>query len=95
MKKERSFLERLAERAELPEEPLPMEPIVELAGNRRVLIENHRGVFQYTREEIGVRMDYGSLTVCGCGLTLCRMTRERLVIAGRIDSVRLTRRDGT
>lgn len=92
MSKERSFLERLAGQTE---EELPLEPIVELAGDRRVLIENHRGVFQYTRETIGVKMRYGSLTVCGCGLTLCQMTRERLVISGRIDGVTLTRRDGT
>lgn len=94
MRKEGSFLERLAERADLQGEPLPMQPVVEIAGESRVLIENHRGVYQYTREQIGVHMRYGCLTVCGCNLTLSQMTRERLVISGRIDGVTLLRRDG-
>ena len=33
---------------------LPGVPIVELAGDRRVLIENHRGVTEYGMERICV-----------------------------------------
>lgn len=86
------FLERLAEGADLPGEPLPGQTIVELAGDRRVLIENHGGVTQYSAERIGVRVNYGTVCVIGCGLELKQMTKERLVIAGRIDSVNLIRR---
>lgn len=93
MKKEKSFLERLAEGAELLSEPLPGQPIVEMCGDRRVVIENHGGVTQYTREKIGIKVKYGTLCVCGCGLELVRMSREQLIIAGRIDSVHLIRRE--
>lgn len=92
MKKGRSFLERLADGADLGAEPLPGQPIVEIAGDRRVLIENHFGVKEYSRERIGVKVNYGQVTVCGCGLELTRMTREQLVISGRIDCVTLQRR---
>lgn len=93
MKKEKSFLERLTESAELLSEPLPGQPIVELGGDRRVVIENHGGVTQYSREKIGVKVKYGTLCVCGCGLELVRMNREQLIIAGRIDSLHLIRRE--
>jgi len=93
MKKEKSFLERLAEGAELLSEPLPGQPIVELGGDRRVVIENHGGVIQYSREKIGVKVKYGTVCVCGCGLELVRMSREQLIIAGRIDSIHLIRRE--
>ena len=86
------FLERLAENADLTMEPLPGQPIVEIAGDRRVLIENHFGVKAYGRERIMVKVKYGFVCVCGCGLELLRMTREQLVIKGRIDSVTLQRR---
>lgn len=92
MKEKRSILQRLADGADLPGEPLPGQPIVEIAGDRRVLIENHFGVKEYSRERIGVKVKYGELTVCGCGLELARMTREQLVISGRIDCVTLQRR---
>ena len=92
MNRRRGFLERLAEGADLPGEAMPGQPLVELAGDRRVLIENHNGVTEYGRERISVRVRYGQLVVCGCGLELARMTKEQLVIIGRFDGVTLHRR---
>ena len=53
MGKGRMILQRLADGADLSAEPLPGQPIVEIAGDRRVLIENHFGVKEYSREKIG------------------------------------------
>ena len=39
--------------------PTKEEDIVEIAGDRRVLIENHFGVKEYSREKIGVKVKYG------------------------------------
>lgn len=86
------FLERLSENSDLAMEPLPGQPIVEIAGDKRVLIENHMGVKAYGRDKILVKVKYGCLCVCGCGLELLRMTREQLVIGGKIDGVSLQRR---
>ena len=78
MGKGRMILQRLADGADLSAEPLPGQPIVEIAGDRRVLIENHFGVKEYSREKID--------------LELIRMTKEQLIISGRIDAVTLIRR---
>ena len=93
MKEKRNLLQRLAEGVDLPGEPLPGQPIAEIAGDRRVLIENHHGVKEYTREKICINVKFGQLSVCGCGLELSLMTREQLVISGRIDSITLHRRE--
>ena len=92
MKRRKGLLERLVEEIDLPGEVMPGQPLVELAGDRRVLIENHSGVTEYGKEKICVKVRYGVLTVCGCGLELARMTKDQLVITGRIDGVTLTRR---
>lgn len=92
MKQKRNVLQRLADGVDLTGEPLPGQPIIEIAGDRRVLIENHFGVKEYSRERIGVQVKYGVVTVCGCGLELTRMTKEQLVISGRIDGITLQRR---
>ena len=67
--------------------------IIEIAGDQRVLIENHRGVVTYGREKIIVKVKYGAVSVCGCSLEMTRMSREQLVIFGRIQSVSLHRRE--
>ena len=92
MGKGQMILQRLADGADLSAEPLPRQPIVEIAGDRRVLIENHFGVKEYSREKIGVKVKYGLVCVCGCDLELIRMTKEQLIISGRIDAVTLIRR---
>ena len=86
------WLQHLADRTELESETLPGQPILELAGDRRVLIERHGGVIEYGSERIRVRVSYGMLCVNGCGLELVRMTHQQLVISGRIDSVWIQRR---
>ena len=89
----RMFLEQLKDKAEIGTDSMPGRPVVEIAGQERVLIENHCGVMGYSRERILVKMKYGSVSVCGCGLRLLQMTREQLVIGGRIDGVSLHRRE--
>ena len=84
----------LWDRLELPGEALPGQPLVEIAGDGRVLIENHRGVREYSRERIGVKVKYGLVQICGSCLELRCMTWEQLVISGRIDMVQLKRREG-
>lgn len=91
MKERRSLLQLITEGADLPAEPLPGLPLVEIAGDRRVLIENHGGVTEYGREKIRIQVRYGQLCICGAGLELAMMTKEQLVICGRIDSVNLLR----
>lgn len=91
MKRYRGWIERFAESADLQGEALPGQPLLELYGDRRVLIEHHSGVTQYSREQICVRVRYGHLSVCGCGLELARMTAGQLVITGKIESVMLKR----
>lgn len=89
----RELFDRLTEEADLT--ALPGQSIVEIGGDRRVLIEDHFGVQEYSRERITVKVRYGCVSVCGCGLELQRMTREQVVIGGRIDCVALHRRERT
>lgn len=90
--KNRLWMQRLAEEMEMSGEVAPGRPLVEICGERRVLIENHRGVLSYGSEQISVSVSYGEVVVRGCGLELARMTREQLVICGRVDGVSLVRR---
>lgn len=92
MDRDITFWQRLAQQQDLNAQPLPGVPIVELAGDRRVLIEEHHGVEAYSPQEIGIRVSFGRILVRGTGLELTRMTREQLVIHGRIEDILVERR---
>lgn len=87
-----NLFQRMADSMDLAGEPIPGQPLIEIAGDSRVLIENHFGVKEYTREQICVMVKFGLVKICGCGLELSRMTREQLVVSGQIHSVSLQRR---
>lgn len=85
--------QRWMDRLDLPDEPGPGQTLVEIAGHSRVLIEQHCGVVQYGPQTICVRVKFGFITVSGHCLELTRMTRHQLIISGRIDGVRLERKE--
>lgn len=88
------WVRRIAENSHIYGESLPGVPVVELAGDRRVLIERHEGVIEYGTGQVQIRMKYGVVCICGCGLQLKQMTKQQLVISGRIDCVQIQRRCG-
>lgn len=91
MADQRSLFRRLLDGADLAEEALPLQPVVELLGDDRVLIENHKGVTQYCTERIRARVSFGAVDVQGVDLRLRYMTGQKLVIAGKIDCIQLIR----
>ena len=87
----REWMRRLTQGLDLEGESLPGMTVAELAGNNRVLVEGHRGVTEYDPSRVTVKVSWGALSVSGAGLELRQMSREQLVICGRIDSVELRR----
>ena len=92
MDKKERLLERLTIAADLPDECIPGLPLVELYGNTRVLVEHHRGISEYTAEQICLNVKFGQIRIYGSKLVIARMTREQLVITGLIEGVSICRR---
>lgn len=91
MAREKNIMQRLAVSADLEDEPLPGLPLVEIAGDQRVLVENHFGVMEYSDTAVGIRVKFGKILVCGSQLCLSRMTKGQLIISGCIECVRVIR----
>lgn len=91
MAKEFGFMERLTKATDLQDEPIPGLPLIELAGDRRVLIENHCGVTQYSTERIQVKVKFGQVCIYGQGLELSKMSKGQLIISGQLQGIELVR----
>ena len=85
----KDLAEMFVQKIELEDEPLPFQSLIEIVGNCRVLIENHKGITHYSREKVCVRINRGVACVCGSGLTIAVMRKERLVICGKICGIDL------
>lgn len=94
MRSRGNFLQRLADGADLSEENITAQPLLEVCGDRRVVIERHEGVTEYTRDRITVRVKGGEYCVMGQELSLCRMCDQHLLIRGKIDSIQVRKGRG-
>ena len=86
------WLRNAADHAELIDEVLPGQTVVEVIGEGRVLVEGHDGVLEYSDLEIGIKTGYGIAKICGSNLKLTIMDKKRLVITGVVQFVELLRR---
>ena len=87
-----NWMERLALKAQMEEELLPGQSVVELLGDSRVLVEQHKGVTVFGGEQICIRLKFGILQICGSQLQVEKMSSDFLVVTGKIDSLKILRR---
>ncbi len=84
------LLGRLAEALDLPGEVVAGVPRLEITGSRELRMENHRGILDYSSEEIRISGGRSEICVRGMELTLRAMNSRELLITGTILQVSFT-----
>ena len=91
MNEKRDVLARAVLQTRQLAESVTRRPLLELTGERRVLIENYITVADYSLSEVCIKVCYGYIRVQGKYLHLEHMTRDSLLITGQIDNICLCR----
>lgn len=86
------FVRSASEKLGIPPEILTGLPVVELTGDAAVLIEQHHGISAYSEEKVCVKVNLGTICVTGSSLTIRVMNHEKILIYGRIEALKLERR---
>ena len=81
-KRRESLVERASEFFDLPGSVVSNMPKIEISGGRLIFIENHRGVLEYSREQIAVNTVKSIIRIRGEGLEIKGMTANELLISG-------------
>lgn len=74
---------------DLPSDVMTGEPDVEIRGRNEVTVLRHRGIVGYDAQCVRIGTEQGVLRVCGTGLQIHRMNRERIVLYGEISGIML------
>jgi len=86
LRRKKIDLDAAAEKLELPGEALGAL-LVTVIGNRRVLIENHREIEQYSEEYIRLGAQSGALSVYGSRIRIRVLGKNKLALEGEIRSM--------
>ena len=87
MKKKQGVLPCLADRLELPEEALSGAAKLTLVAGRRALVENHRGILEYSPERITLSLGGARLSLMGQELRIAAMNRQEVLIRGEVQDI--------
>lgn len=85
----RGFVEKLAQVFDLPADAAAGLPLIELTGDKRLRVENHRGILAYDPREIHIGGGKVAIRVKGLELELKVMNAGELLITGQILAVEL------
>ena len=75
---------KISKALELPREIVLDLPLISLVGNDELLIENYKGVIEYTTEKMRINTNAGVLRIEGKSLMLKHITSENVLINGKI-----------
>ena len=89
MKRRKKIRETAGEWLEIPGEIAADVPRMELLGEHRVHLENHRGVLHYDSSAIRIATSLGPVSIRGEELLLRNVGREDILFKGTIHSVLL------
>lgn len=79
--------EGLVESLELPKDLMYGAVLVSITGRQEMLIENYRGILEYTGNHISLQTKTCRLVIRGTNLNISYYTNEEMKITGLIDSV--------
>ena len=93
MRYRNDFLKKMGMNIKEENGNLVRSPLVEICGCRRVLIENHIAILVYEEDQICVKVRFGMIIVSGLELRLCRVSKDQVIICGKIHGITMKRRD--
>lgn len=81
-------LQRLAGLLEIPQDIVMDLPRITMLGNKQLLIENHKGIIEYTPSLIRVKLNQGELVIGGTDLTLGNLQIEQILVEGTVGELK-------
>ena len=72
---------------EIPEDVMGDLSRLTMLGNKQLLIENHRGIIEYTPTYIRLNLVDGILVIKGTHLVLGNLQLEQILVEGKVGEI--------
>nr|WP_096202339.1 sporulation protein YqfC [Bacillus sp. FJAT-45350] len=81
------FKKWMTDQMELPADVMMDLPRITMIGQIHIYIENHRGVLQFSNQELRLLLEQGQLLIKGEQFVIKTILPEELLLEGKIDQV--------
>jgi len=86
-RRRKGSFQALAGLLEIPQDIVLDLPRITMLGNKQMLVENHKGIIEYTASLVRINLNQGVVSVRGADLILCNLQAEQLLLEGTITDV--------
>lgn len=80
--------QRLAGMLEIPQDIVLDLPRITMLGNKQLLVENHKGIIEYTPSLVRIKLNQGELLVTGENLMLGNLQIEQILVEGTVGEIK-------
>ncbi|CQR73917.1 YabP family protein [Sporomusa ovata DSM 2662] len=87
MLRRKGRLQSLAGLLEIPQDIVMDLPRITMLGNKQLLVENHKGIIEYTPSLVRIKLSQGELFIYGQMLTLGNLQAEQILVEGVVQKV--------
>ena len=77
----------ISEIFELPKDIVMDLPKISVIGNIQVIISNHKGIIEYSKEILRINTNSGIIKITGSEMYLRTILTEEIIVAGIIDKI--------
>ncbi len=88
LRRKKGHLQNLARLLEIPQDIVMDLPRITMLGNKQLLIENHKGIIEYTSSLVRIKLNQGELVVSGNNLILGNLQLEQILIEGTVGEIK-------
>lgn len=86
-RRKKGSLQTLAGLLEIPQDIVLDLPRITMLGNQQLLVENHKGIIEYTPSLVRIKLNQGELKVNGADFTISHLQTEQILIEGAVRNV--------
>lgn len=88
LRRKKGHLQNLAKLLEIPQDIVMDLPRITMLGNKQLLIENHKGIIEYTPSLVRIKLNQGELIVSGNDLILGNLQFEQILVEGTVGEIK-------
>ncbi|ADG83264.1 sporulation protein YqfC [Thermincola ferriacetica] len=85
----RRFGQQFANFLDIPKDVLLDLPKIIMVGNFQVIIENHKGILEYTDTLVRINTSIGEYAITGTDLSLRSILPDEISVEGKIDDIKI------
>jgi len=80
--------QKIAGMLEIPQDIVLDLPRITMLGNKQLLIENHKGIIEYTPSLVRIKLNQGELLITGENLMLGNLQIEQILVEGTVGEIK-------